>query len=220
MSAREPLDLRLSARAGGAKRCAVCHGDAASAVECPSCATVVHAECREGRCPTLGCGVIRVTATPTRPAHVSGWRIFLVPLGIFVFGLAGVGVLRLVAPSVPPAVSPAAPTPTPPRVRLPGAADRAHAAADAERIAAACQAFWSDLRRYPETVDELMQDVDDRRWDGPYLAESDVRDPWGNPYTATFESTPGLEFVLVSRGPDGVPGGSNNLVVRHPLEDR
>lgn len=55
-------------------------------------------------------------------------------------------------------------------------------------LAKALDSYKWDMNRYPETdegIDALMQrksEVDDERYDGPYVENDIIRDPWGNPF--------------------------------------
>lgn len=46
-------------------------------------------------------------------------------------------------------------------------------------------------------------------WQGPYLSEELVNDPWGNPYDYRFPGQRGNEPEIMSYGADGVPGGED-----------
>ncbi|MCW5964895.1 MAG: type II secretion system major pseudopilin GspG [Bryobacterales bacterium] len=46
-----------------------------------------------------------------------------------------------------------------------------------------------------------------KNWQGPYLSEELVMDPWGNPYDYRFPGQRGNEPDIISYGADGVPGG-------------
>jgi general secretion pathway protein G len=49
----------------------------------------------------------------------------------------------------------------------------------------------------------------------PFMENDDVNDPWGNPYIIKCEQNnkgqgSGYDFVVISYGADGKPGGTNN----------
>lgn len=46
-----------------------------------------------------------------------------------------------------------------------------------------------------------------KNWQGPYLSEELVMDPWGNPYDYRFPGQRGNEPDILSYGADGTPGG-------------
>lgn len=81
-----------------------------------------------------------------------------------------------------------------------------------ENFGAALDMFRLDVGRYPssqEGLDALRQRPSGLdRWDGPYLKKDIPRDPWGNGYV--YRSPGEREaYELISLGPDGVAGGSD-----------
>ena len=49
-------------------------------------------------------------------------------------------------------------------------------------------------------------------WNGPYLRGRSLNDPWGGEYRYQCPAThPGFDFEIISCGPDGVPGGEDDL---------
>lgn len=85
-----------------------------------------------------------------------------------------------------------------------------------EVIASALERFSIDCGRYPddsEGLDALLVVLGDleEKWNGPYLKESQLDDPWGNRYVyvAEGEINPG-SFDLVSLGADGQDGGEGD----------
>jgi hypothetical protein len=66
-------------------RCAVCHDDAHGLDACLACGTLVHADCRGVRCPTLGCARTASTAKGRRVdiARVVMWTICALALLAF-----------------------------------------------------------------------------------------------------------------------------------------
>jgi len=76
--------------------------------------------------------------------------------------------------------------------------------------------FYRDCGRYPddsEGLDVLIyapEDAEDK-WNGPYLKQSDLLDPWDNryEYVEDGEINPGL-FDLISYGADGQEGGEGD----------
>jgi general secretion pathway protein G len=77
--------------------------------------------------------------------------------------------------------------------------------------------FYIDCGRYPEDSEGLEAlvtppaDIEEGKWNGPYLKASDIVDLWGNPYIylAEGEVNPG-SFDLISLGGDGVEGGEGD----------
>jgi general secretion pathway protein G len=77
--------------------------------------------------------------------------------------------------------------------------------------------FYMDCGRYPDDSEGLEvlvlppSDIEEGKWNGPYLKRSDLLDLWNNPYiyVAEGEYNPG-SFDLVSLGADGVDGGEGD----------
>ena len=77
--------------------------------------------------------------------------------------------------------------------------------------------FYIDCGRYPDDSEGLEvlvlppSDMEDGKWNGPYLKRSDLLDLWNNPYIyiAEGEYNPG-SFDLVSLGADGMDGGEGD----------
>jgi len=77
--------------------------------------------------------------------------------------------------------------------------------------------FYIDCGRYPadsEGLEALITppaDMEEGKWNGPYLKASDIVDLWGNPYiyVAEGEVNPG-SFDLISLGGDGAEGGEGD----------
>lgn len=74
--------------------------------------------------------------------------------------------------------------------------------------------FYIDCGRYPDDSEGLEvlvlppSDMEEGKWNGPYLKRSDLFDLWDNPYIyiAEGEYNPG-SFDLISLGADGMDGG-------------
>ncbi|MFC1676253.1 type II secretion system major pseudopilin GspG [Planctomycetota bacterium] len=76
--------------------------------------------------------------------------------------------------------------------------------------------FYIDCGRYPddsEGLDVLLESPDglEEKWNGPYLKQSALLDPWENPYiyVADGEVNPG-SFDLISLGADGQEQGDGD----------
>ncbi len=76
-------------------------------------------------------------------------------------------------------------------------------------IASALKRYKYNMGKYPETdegIDVLLQskdEADDERYQGPYLDNDRIEDPWGNPFE--YRSPGDVHedgFDLWSRGPD------------------
>ena len=77
--------------------------------------------------------------------------------------------------------------------------------------------FYIDCGRYPDDSEGLEvlvlppSDIEEGKWNGPYLKRSDLLDLWDNPYIyiAEGEYNPG-SFDLVSLGADAMDGGEGD----------
>lgn len=67
--------------------------------------------------------------------------------------------------------------------------------------------YYTDCGKYPASLDGLTkQDAACSNWGPePYAKESQLRDPWGNPYIYELD---GQTFTIISHGKDGREGGS------------
>ncbi|MHC4616715.1 MAG: type II secretion system major pseudopilin GspG [Planctomycetota bacterium] len=97
-----------------------------------------------------------------------------------------------------------------------GKAKRDIAKAKMANIEGALLKFYTDCERYPDQSEGLEvlvvapADVEDK-WNGPYLKQSELLDPWKNPYLYVEEGeiNPG-SFDLISYGADGQEGGEGD----------
>jgi len=77
--------------------------------------------------------------------------------------------------------------------------------------------FYIDCGRYPDDSEGLEvlivspADIEEGKWNGPYLKQSDLLDLWENPYiyVAEGEYNPG-SFDLISLGADAMDGGEGD----------
>ncbi len=77
--------------------------------------------------------------------------------------------------------------------------------------------FYIDCGRYPDDSEGLEvlimppSDMEEGKWNGPYLKRSELLDMWENPYIyiAEGEYNPG-SFDLVSLGADAMDGGEGD----------
>ncbi|WP_376697016.1 type II secretion system major pseudopilin GspG [Wenzhouxiangella sp. EGI_FJ10305] len=82
-------------------------------------------------------------------------------------------------------------------------------AADAEvqRLSMAVDEFYLDNGRPPQELRELVEKPGNaNNWNGPYVNDSNLNDPWDNAYQYRY---PGehRSFDIWSHGADGSPGG-------------
>ncbi|MDT8390537.1 MAG: type II secretion system major pseudopilin GspG [Lentisphaeria bacterium] len=67
--------------------------------------------------------------------------------------------------------------------------------------------YYLDMDEYPDTLEDLVTDTGDTKWDGPYLDPPKIPlDPWGEPFRYDFPGRHG-QFDLSSLGADKSPGG-------------
>ncbi len=97
-----------------------------------------------------------------------------------------------------------------------GKAKRDIAKAKMANIEGAIGQFYLDCGRYPDEsqgLSELLEVPADleEKWSGPYLKQSELLDPWDNPYIYIEEGVvnPG-HFDLISYGADGMEGGEGD----------
>ena len=95
-----------------------------------------------------------------------------------------------------------------------GQMDRAKAKTaklEIEHVAAALELFASDTHRYPSQAEGLAaltrKPGDLADWEGPYLKESQLNDPWGRPLQYTAPKDAAERPRVGTYGADGRPGG-------------
>jgi general secretion pathway protein G len=87
------------------------------------------------------------------------------------------------------------------------------ARADIAGLKTALNMYKLDTGVFPTTEQGLkaleMAPPGVKNWQGPYLSEELVNDPWGNPYDYRYPGQRGDEPEIISYGADGVPGGED-----------
>lgn len=81
------------------------------------------------------------------------------------------------------------------------------ATAEIQRISMAIDEFYLDSGRPPRDLRELVErPANVSNWNGPYINQSNLNDPWDNPYNYRY---PGQHrtYDIFSHGADGSPGG-------------
>jgi general secretion pathway protein G len=76
-------------------------------------------------------------------------------------------------------------------------------------IAAKASSYYLDTGSSPSKLDDLISKPGNaQNWKGPYITETQSKDPWGNPYIL---KSPGehSEMDVVSLGSDGQVGGAD-----------
>jgi general secretion pathway protein G len=85
------------------------------------------------------------------------------------------------------------------------------ARAQIDALEKALDQYRLDTGRYPSAEQGLKALVErpaaEAKWAGPYLRKDVPLDPWGKPYVYRVPGE-NAEFVLLSYGRDGQPGGS------------
>lgn len=81
------------------------------------------------------------------------------------------------------------------------------AVAEVQRLSMAVDEFYLDTGRAPRELRELIQrPANVSNWNGPYIRESNLADPWDNPYHYRYPGE-NRDFDIYSYGRDGTPGG-------------
>ena len=95
-----------------------------------------------------------------------------------------------------------------------GDAKRAKAASDIATMSSLLQQYRIDNDRFPTTEDGLnalrVQPSDARNWRGPYTSKAIPVDPWGNEYVYESPGPDDQDFLILSYGEDGAPGGEGD----------
>ena len=78
-------------------------------------------------------------------------------------------------------------------------------------LANACKDYYLDMDKYPDRLEDLIENPGSDKWDGPYLDPAVIpKDPWGHAYHYQKPGSNGHEFEIVSYGSDGAPGGERD----------
>lgn len=93
-------------------------------------------------------------------------------------------------------------------------AKRAKAASDIATLTSLLQQYKIDCDKYPTTEQGLnalrVQPSDAAGWRGPYSTKDIPTDPWSNEYNYESPGPNSEDFVIVSYGSDGAPGGEGD----------
>lgn len=77
-------------------------------------------------------------------------------------------------------------------------------------VSAAVENFYMDTGSYPQSLDELVRRPgNNQNWGGPYINESQLKDPWGSNLVFKYPGEHG-DFDIVSYGRNKQPGGDGN----------
>lgn len=84
------------------------------------------------------------------------------------------------------------------------------ASSQISRISMSVESFYLDTGNTPSSLDELVNEPSGvAGWNGPYIKNSLLKDPWGKPYQYRMPGEHG-EFDIQSFGADGQQGGEKN----------
>ena len=72
----------------------------------------------------------------------------------------------------------------------------------------AITSFRIDTGKLPQSLDDLIKNNGDKKWDGPYLKKKEIpKDPWGHEFVYEISSDNPNGYTIISYGSDGAPGG-------------
>jgi len=104
--------------------------------------------------------------------------------------------------------------------RIAGRTERARnvaAKADISSLSAALDAFEIDVGQFPTTEEGLQALVvkpanmpPETVWNGPYMRQI-PSDPWNRPFVYRYPGNLGVDYDLISLGPDGQEGTGDDL---------
>jgi len=84
------------------------------------------------------------------------------------------------------------------------------ASSQISRISMSVETFYLDTGNTPSSLDELVNEPSGvRGWNGPYIKNSLLKDPWGQPYQYQVPGDHG-DFDIQSFGADRQRGGEKN----------
>lgn len=95
-----------------------------------------------------------------------------------------------------------------------GDAKRAKAASDIATLTSLLSQYKVDTDQFPTTEEGLMalqsQPSGVNGWRGPYTQKAISNDPWQNEYVYESPGPDGQDFIIISYGADGAPGGEGD----------
>ena len=84
------------------------------------------------------------------------------------------------------------------------------ASSQISRISMSVETFYLDTGNTPSSLDELVNEPSGvKGWNGPYIKNSLLKDPWGQPYQYQVPGDHG-DFDIQSFGADRQRGGEKN----------
>jgi general secretion pathway protein G len=77
-----------------------------------------------------------------------------------------------------------------------------------QHLAGQIEIYKLEVGKYPGGLQDLLKQPGgtEGKWNGPYIKEPDLKDPWGNDYKYAAPGT-GKAYDLISLGADGKEGG-------------
>ncbi len=82
------------------------------------------------------------------------------------------------------------------------------ASSQISRIGMSVDSFYLDTGVAPSSLDELVDEPSGvTGWNGPYIKNSLLKDPWGEPYKYRVPSDHGADYDIWSYGADRQQGG-------------
>lgn len=84
------------------------------------------------------------------------------------------------------------------------------ASSQISRISMSVESFYLDTGNTPSSLEDLVNEPPNANgWNGPYIRNSLLNDPWGRPYEYRYPGEHG-DFDIQSLGADGQRGGEGN----------
>ncbi len=92
------------------------------------------------------------------------------------------------------------------------------AASQISRISMSVESFYLDTGTTPSSLEELVNEPSGvTGWNGPYIKNSLLKDPWGKPYQYRVPGEHG-DFDIMTYGADGQQGGEGKNADRTSWE--
>ena len=91
-----------------------------------------------------------------------------------------------------------------------GKADVKAAQAGVRKVATYVDEYYLDSGSVPSKIEDLLTKPGNvANWGGPYLKESQMKDPWGTNYVIKVPGEGGQPYAVISLGSDKTPGGTD-----------
>jgi general secretion pathway protein G len=87
----------------------------------------------------------------------------------------------------------------------------ARATRDIAALSGLVQHYYVDTEQYPTSLQDLRVCPNGvKNWRGPYTTKNIPPDPWGHEYIYQCPGPNGSDYIIISYGPTGVPGGTGD----------